>query len=75
MTEIEEIQKLKKILENHEERISKLEKFLPETKIEMPKKKIFIKEFILQKKPKMIFKRLLPSVIILKILRTSLPLT
>jgi len=52
MTEIEKIKKLKKTLEDHEERISKLEKFLPKTKIEIPEKKISIKEFILQKKPK-----------------------
>jgi len=48
----EEIAKIRKRLEEHEERISKLEKLLFQTKTEVSKKQISIKEFILQKQPK-----------------------
>ena len=50
MSEVE-IAKIKKILEEHEERILKLEKLF-QTKPEIIKKKVSIKEFILQKGPK-----------------------
>lgn len=50
MSEVE-IAKIKKILEEHEERILKLEKLF-QTKPEIIKKKVSIKEFILQKRPK-----------------------
>lgn len=47
----EEVGKIKKKLEEHEERISRLERLF-QTKPEVIKKKISIKEFILQKRPK-----------------------
>jgi len=47
----EEVVKIRKKLEEHEERISKLEKLL-QTKKEVMKKRLSIKEFILQKKPR-----------------------
>ena len=47
----EEIAKIKKKLEEHEERISAIEKAF-QTKPEAIKKRISIKEFILSKKPK-----------------------
>jgi hypothetical protein len=48
----EEIAKIVKKLEEHEERILKLEKLLFRTKTEVSEKQISIKEFILQKQPK-----------------------
>lgn len=47
----EEVSRIKKKLEEHEERLSRLEKLF-QTKPEVIKKKISIKEFILQKRPK-----------------------
>jgi len=47
----EEVGKIKKKLEEHEERISRLERLF-QKKPEVIKKKIYIKEFILQKRPK-----------------------
>ena len=47
----EEVGKIKKKLEEHEERISRLERLI-QTKPEVIKKTISIKEFILEKRPK-----------------------
>ncbi|MFX0210116.1 MAG: hypothetical protein ACFFDT_29310 [Candidatus Hodarchaeota archaeon] len=47
----EEVGKIEKKLEEHEERISRLERLF-QTKLEVIKKKTSIKEFILQKRPK-----------------------
>jgi hypothetical protein len=47
----EEVGKIEKKLEEHEERISRLERLF-QTKPEVIKKKTSIKEFILQKRPK-----------------------
>jgi len=47
---VEEIAKIRKLLEEHEERISRLEKIF-KTKPEVSEKRISIKEFILQKQP------------------------